>query len=87
MPYHMYILHSAKRHRYYVGHTGDLLKERLRRHNTNHKGFTGTTGDWELVYAEVYETKENAYAREREIKGWKSRVRIEELLRSGHSVL
>jgi putative endonuclease len=87
MPYHLYILHSAKRNRYYVGHTGDLLSERLRRHNSNHKGFTGTGADWRMVYAEVYDNKEIAYAREREIKGWKSKLRIEELLRSGHSVL
>ncbi len=41
MPYHLYILFSALRNSYYIGHTGDELNERLRKHNSNHKGFTG----------------------------------------------
>ncbi|WP_333908729.1 hypothetical protein [Marinigracilibium pacificum] len=35
--------------------------------------------DWELVYHEEFETKTDAYALEREIKGWKSRKKIEAL--------
>jgi len=30
---------------YYVGYTCDDLKERLRKHNTNHKGYTGRAND------------------------------------------
>ncbi|WP_333908728.1 GIY-YIG nuclease family protein [Marinigracilibium pacificum] len=41
MKYHSYILYSRILDKYYVGHTGDLLTERLRKHNSNHKGFTG----------------------------------------------
>ena len=84
MPYHVYILYSLTRDRYYIGHTGDQPEERLRKHNTNHKGFTGKTGDWEIVYLEEYPTKELAYKRERELKSWKSRKRIEFLVGSGH---
>jgi hypothetical protein len=32
-------LFSEKRNKYYVGSTGDPLDERLRKHNTNHRGF------------------------------------------------
>ena len=56
------------------------MKERLRRHNSHHKGFTGRADDWQLVYQEEYAKKEEAYAREREVKGWKSRKKIIELL-------
>ncbi|MFN9116147.1 MAG: GIY-YIG nuclease family protein, partial [Bacteroidota bacterium] len=38
MTYYTYILYSVQRDRYYIGSTGDHLEERLRRHNTNHKG-------------------------------------------------
>ena len=68
-----YILFSASRNAFYVGHTRDDLSERLRKHNSNHKGFTGGCIDWEVVYFESFRDKSTAYKREREIKSWKSR--------------
>jgi putative endonuclease len=56
------------------------MDERLRKHNSNHKGFTGKTADWNLVYTEHYQTKEKAVAREAQIKNWKSRKMIEKLI-------
>jgi putative endonuclease len=60
-------LFSAKRNGYYIGSTGDPLDERIRKHNTNHRGYTGKTGDWKLVYKEDHGTKKLAYKRECEI--------------------
>jgi putative endonuclease len=57
-----------------------LIDERLRRHNSNHKGFTGGLGDWKVCYTEEFVTKELAYKREREVKAWKSRKRIIQLI-------
>jgi putative endonuclease len=85
MPFHLYILFSSNRDKYYIGHTGDYLEERLRKHNSNHKGFTGKINDWKIVYTEVFETKEAAYKRERQIKSWKSRSKIKKLIGSEHS--
>jgi putative endonuclease len=68
MSYHLYILFSPTQNKYYIGHTGDAIEERLRKHNSNHKGFTGKVNDWKVVYTEAYGTKELAYARERENK-------------------
>jgi putative endonuclease len=86
MPFYTYILYSPTRDRYYIGHTGDELQERLRKHNSNHKGFTGKTGDWEIVYKETLDKKELAYKREREIKSWKSKIKIQRLIAgSDHS--
>jgi len=86
MPFCTYILYSPTRDRYYIGHTGDELQERLRKHNSNHKGFTGKTGDWEIVYKETLDNKELAYKREKEIKAWKSKIKIQKLIAgSGHS--
>ena len=56
MAFYVYILYSKNIDRYYVGRTGDSLKERLRKHNTNHKGYTGKTHDWNIVYTEAYGT-------------------------------
>jgi putative endonuclease len=77
MTFQVYILFSAAKNKYYVGHTGDDLDERIRKHNSNHTGFTGGTGDWELKYSKKYKTKSEALRREKEIKKWKSRKLIE----------
>ena len=79
--YHIYILYSNKLDKYYIGHTSDIVG-RLRRHNSNHKGWTGKANDWEVVYSEDYQTKSEAYSRERQLKAWKSRKRIEALIKT-----
>jgi putative endonuclease len=82
MLFHVYILFSALRNRYYIGFTGDLLENRLKKHNANHKGFTGSKPDWKIVYSESFETKALALNREKQIKSWKSRKMIEQLIRA-----
>ena len=85
MKYFLYILHSAIFGKYYIGISNDL-EGRIRRHNAEHKGFTGKANDWQLVYFEEYPTRKEARLREITIKGWKSRRMIEKLIgqRSEH---
>ena len=75
-----YIIFSSKLDKYYVGSTSDEMEERLRKHNSNHKGFTGGYGDWKVVHIEVFPTNTEALAREKQIKKWKSRKLIENLI-------
>ncbi len=82
MKYAVYILYSEIRKTYYIGYTGETISERIRKHNSNHKGFTGSANDWILKYFEIYDTKELAIKREKEIKSWKSKQRIEKLVQS-----
>ncbi len=77
--YDLYILYSKQLNSYYIGHT-DNLEERLRRHLSNHTGYTSRAKDWEIAYTEEYGSKSEAYARERELKSWKSKKRIEKLI-------
>ena len=77
---YFYILYSKALHQYYIGHTCESLEERLRKHLSNHSGFTGKTKDWNLVYFEEFETKSLAYKRELEVKKWKSRIRVDKLI-------
>jgi len=79
MGYVVYILFSENKNRYYIGYTSNL-EERIIRHNQKSKGFTGNTNDWKVVYNEEYESKEIAQQRELQIKSWKSRVKIIELI-------
>ncbi len=74
-----YILYSTLIDKYYLGSTSNL-KERIIRHNQKSKGFTSRTKDWKLVYYEVFSTKIEAYARERKVKKWKNRTRVEQLI-------
>lgn len=78
-----YILFSKKLNRFYIGFTGSDIQSRLSKHLANHKGFTGKAKDWELVYKEVFATKQAAMEREKKLKGWKNNERIRELI--GHS--
>ncbi|WP_293743806.1 GIY-YIG nuclease family protein [uncultured Pedobacter sp.] len=83
--FYTYILYSKTRNKYYVGSTSDL-QNRLKKHNTNHPGFTGHTGDWCVVWSEVFETRTEAILKEKQIKSWKSRLMIEKLIASARSI-
>jgi len=80
MEYTVYILYSKNRNRFYVGYCQDAIENRIKKHNSNHGGFTGKIGDWELKYTENYPTKKEAIQREKQIKGWKSRSMLEKLI-------
>jgi putative endonuclease len=67
----LYILYSLIKDRYYVGSTSDELESRIRKHNSNHAGFTGSVNDWELVHSEQFDDKVSAIKREKQIKMWK----------------
>ena len=77
---YFYILYSKELNQYYIGHTSESLEERLRKHLSNHSGFTAIVKDWFVIYYEEFETKSLAYRRELEVKKWKSRARVEKLI-------
>lgn len=75
-----YILYSKSIDKYYIGHSCEDLQERLRKHLSDHKGFTSKAKDWMIVYFEAFKNKSDAYKREIEIKTWKSKSKIEKLI-------
>ena len=79
MPY-MYILYSSEIERFYIGATSSSPDERLVKHLTNHSGFTARAKDWKVVYYEKCPSIQMAKARERELKDWKSKYRIQKLI-------
>ena len=80
---YLYILYSAELDKFYVGHTTQTLDERLQKHLSEHDGFTAKAKDWAIVYSELLPSKNDAYARERQIKAWKSRKKISQLIQNG----
>ena len=77
---YLYILHSKTINKYYIGSTDSTPQERLKKHLTNHSGFTAKAKDWEIVYTEEFQSKTLAMRREKLIKSWKSRQQIEILI-------
>ena len=77
-----YILYSHEIDRYYIGSTSSALEDRLRRHLSDHKGYTGRTKDWVCVWSMYYDAITDARAMEAKIKRRKSRAYIQELIHS-----
>ncbi|WP_333809894.1 GIY-YIG nuclease family protein [Flavobacterium sp.] len=83
IPYTVYILHSHTEDKFYIGCTTNL-SERIIRHNQKSKGFTGSTNDWILVYQEEFNSQSEAIQREKQIKNWKSKIKIKELIQQNN---
>ena len=77
--YYVYIIYSKTVDKYYVGSSSNL-EDRLRRHNSAHRGFTGIAQDWVFVFKEAFLSNTEALKREKEIKSRKSRKYIEALI-------
>ena len=77
---HTYILHSNALDKYYIGSTSGTVEDRLRKHLTNHDGFTSRATDWEIAFQENFEAVSEAKKFENKIKKAKSRKYIESLI-------
>ena len=85
MQFFVYILESD-RGRHYIGFTSNL-QERIKKHNAEHKGFTGTTETWEIIIYLPVATKVEAMKLESKLKSFKNyRKAIEYLKKLGGSV-
>ena len=80
MPFCTYIHYSEKLTGYYIGYTGFSPQERLAQHLKEHIGHTNKAKDWILVYSEYFNSKSEAMAREKQLKMWKSKERIRQLI-------
>ena len=66
--FHVYILRCADGS-YYTGHTDDL-GQRLGQHQAGLHGYTSTRGPVELVWSQRCESRDQAFANERQVKNW-----------------
>lgn len=78
--YFGYILYSKSLDKYYVGHTQDLY-DRIFRHNNSGSKYTKVAKDWELKYSVEFSIRLEAMQWEKMVKGKKSRVFIENLIK------
>jgi putative endonuclease len=75
-----YIIFSETLQKFYIGFTSGDVNTRIYKHLANHKGFTAKAKDWAIVYSEQFTTKSEALAREKQLKSWKSNIRIREFI-------
>ena len=66
--YYVYLIQNDSTFETYIGYTTDPIL-RLKQHNGRGKKFTSRlSGEWKYVYMELYRSKDDALARERQLK-------------------
>jgi putative endonuclease len=79
--YYTYILFSITVNKFYVG-ASENPHDRLKKHNAKNKGFTNQANDWQIVFIQPFETKSEALNFEKQIKNWKSSLKIRKLIQN-----
>jgi len=79
--YVVYILRSCVNGRYYIGHSGNLVR-RLKEHNRGVVRSTKAFRPWEIVHSEEKATKGEAVTRELQIKRYRHGEAFLRLLKS-----
>jgi len=74
--YYVYIL-TNKSNTLYIGVTNDLIRRLYEHKNKLAPGFTRKYNINKLVYYEVFDGPETAIRKEKEIKGWNRKKKIE----------
>lgn len=75
--YYVYILASDRNGTLYVGVTSDLVKRIWQHKNKVADGFTEKYGVAKLVYFEETSNVESAIAREKQLKNWQRKWKLE----------
>lgn len=78
MEFHTYIL-QCNDGSYYTGHMDDLTIRTTQHNSSALGGYTAKRLPVELVWSEKFATRDDAFAAERQIKGW-SRAKKEALI-------
>ena len=77
MAFYVYVLASKRTGTLYVGMTDDLVKRVWQHRNGMVEGFTKSYGVKMLVWYEAHQTREAAFARERQMKKWNRDWKLE----------
>jgi putative endonuclease len=73
----VYILASKRNGTLYVGVTSDLVKRVWEHRNNLVEGFTKRYGLHQLVWYELHESMDSAIAREKRLKDWKRKWKVQ----------
>jgi len=73
----VYILASKRNGTLYIGMTSDLVKRIWQHKNNMVEGFTKRYGVHQLIWYELHENMKSAIEREKRMKGWKRKWKLE----------
>ena len=77
MAFYIYIVASQRNGTLYIGSTDDLIA-RISQHKTGaFGGFTARYGVTQLVWFEIHGSRDDAFRRERQLKKWKRRWKLQ----------
>ncbi len=82
MAWFVYILRSERDGKRYIGCTSDV-SARLARHNRGEVQATRHRRPLQLVHTERFESRSEAFAREKFLKTWAGRIELGKILGSG----
>lgn len=77
MAFFVYIMASQRNGTLYTGMTDDLAKRAFQHANHDLAGFTAKHGVDQLVWFELHDSRDTAFIRERQIKKWERRWKLE----------
>ena len=77
----VYILHSEKLNRFYIGFTTNLEERLIFHKNAENRKFTHNASDWNLFFTIDCTSKQQGLQIEKHIKSMKSKIYIENLLK------
>nr|MEA2798399.1 putative endonuclease [Phenylobacterium sp.] len=77
MSFYVYIVASRPYGTLYIGHTDDLSRRIFEHRENVRPGFTAKYAVTRLVWFEAFESRENAFRRERQMKEWRRKWKIE----------
>ena len=64
----VYVLYSESFKKIYIGYTSDLEKRLISHNELDTKGWTLKFRPWKILYTEIFDSKQKAMRRERELK-------------------
>jgi putative endonuclease len=76
-PFWAYIVANRKNGAIYAGHTDNLPVRIWQHRNKTFKGFASRYGCNQLVWCEAFDTREEAFLRERQIKDWRRSWKVQ----------
>lgn len=83
--FYIYILKSQKNASFYIGFCKDI-KKRVKQHNAGLVRSTKRYIPWNLMYSEIYKTLREARKRELQIKSWKNREAVENIINNNFKI-
>jgi len=75
--YTVYVLHSEKFDRLYIGFTSDLENRMLAHNHMAKKGFTSKFRPWKLIYIEKFSSQIQTMKRKKALKSCRGSLRIQ----------